>query len=70
MCHFNIEEISKSKFEVLSKIINKERVDVIALQETHTVDDEDIGKRGFIQGYLLSERYTTNNTVWPHTLKK
>jgi hypothetical protein len=53
ICHFNIEGISKSKCEVLSKIMNKERIDVIALQETHTVDDEDIRKRGFIQGYLL-----------------
>lgn len=56
VCHFNIEGISKSKCEVLSKIMNKERlerIDEIALQETHTVDDEDIRKRGFIQGYLL-----------------
>jgi len=29
----------------------KERVDVITLQETHTVND--ISKKGFIQGYLL-----------------
>jgi exonuclease III len=53
VCHFNIEGISKSKCAVLSKIMNKERVDVIALQETHTLNDEDIGKREFIQGYLL-----------------
>lgn len=31
ICHFNIEGIFKAKCEVLTKIINKERVDVIAL---------------------------------------
>jgi len=31
----------------------KGRVDVIALQETHTVNDEDISKRGFIQVYQI-----------------
>lgn len=54
MCHFNSEGISKSKCEVLSNVVNKVMVDVIALQETHTaVDDEDIRKRGFIQVYLI-----------------
>jgi len=53
VCHFNIEGISRDKCEVLSKLMNNERVDVIALQETHTVDDKDLKKRGFIPGYLL-----------------
>jgi len=42
ICHFNIEGISKSKCEVLTKIMMKERVDVIALQETHTKDVNDL----------------------------
>jgi exonuclease III len=53
VCHFNIEGISRDKCEVLSKLMNNERVDVIALQETHTVDDKDLEKRGYIPGYLL-----------------
>lgn len=44
--NFNIEGISKAKWEVLTKIMNKERIDVIALQETHTKDDNDLQKRG------------------------
>lgn len=32
ICHFNIEGISKAKCEVLTKIMNKERIDVIALK--------------------------------------
>jgi exonuclease III len=53
ICHFNIEGISKAKCEVLTKIMNKERIDVIALQETHTKDDNDLQKRGFIAGYIV-----------------
>jgi len=41
ICHFNIEGISKVKCEVLTNIMNKERIDVIALQETHTKGDND-----------------------------
>jgi exonuclease III len=51
--YFNIEGILKSKCEVLRKLMKNERVDVIALQETHTVDDKDLKKRGFIPDYLL-----------------
>lgn len=53
VCHFNIEGISRDNCEVLSKLMNNERVDVIALQETHTVDDKDLKKQGFIPDYLL-----------------
>lgn len=41
ICYFNIERISKLKGEVLTNIMNKERIDVIALEETHTKDDND-----------------------------
>ncbi|KAE9523030.1 hypothetical protein AGLY_016661 [Aphis glycines] len=53
ICHFNIEGISKAKCEVLTKIMNKERIDVIALHETHTKDDNDLQKRGYIAGYTV-----------------
>lgn len=42
ICHCNIEGIYKAKFEVLNKIMNKERIDIIALQEMHTKDDNDL----------------------------
>lgn len=45
VCHFNIEGISRDKCEVLSKLMNDERVDVIALQETHTIDAKDLKRR-------------------------
>lgn len=53
ICHFNIEGISKTKSEVLTNIMNKERVNIIALQETHTEDDNNLQKRGYITGYML-----------------
>lgn len=46
--HFNIEGISEAKCEVLTKFMNKERVDIIALQETHTKNDHDLQKRGYV----------------------
>lgn len=33
--------------------MNRDRVGVIILQETHTVDDHDINKKGCIKGYFL-----------------
>jgi len=53
ICHLNIEGISKAKCEILSKIMIDNKVDVIALQETHTTDEADLQKRGYIAGYTL-----------------
>jgi hypothetical protein len=33
--------------------MNKERIDVIALQEIHTKDDNDLQNRGYIAGYII-----------------
>jgi len=55
VCHLNIEGISKAKCEILSKIINNNDVDVIALQETQTVYDSDLKKKGYIARYTLIE---------------
>lgn len=49
----NIEGISKSKSEVLSRIANENEVHVILLQETHTRSDEDLNNRGSLHGYKL-----------------
>lgn len=53
ICHFNIESISRDKCALLSRIMLEEGVHVICLQETHTKDDEDLRKRGFIPGFRL-----------------
>lgn len=53
VCHLNIEGISTTKSEVLSKLMKEEKVDVIALQETHSIDEADLHKRGQIAGYTL-----------------
>lgn len=51
--HLNIEGISKSKGECASKIAREHSIDVIALQETHTLTDDDISNRGLIDGYRI-----------------
>lgn len=43
--HFDIEGISKANCEVLTKITNKDKIDVIALQETHTKYDNGLQKK-------------------------
>lgn len=53
VCHLNIEGISTAKSEILSKLMREEKVDVIALQETHTIDEADLHKRGQVPGYTL-----------------
>jgi len=53
ICHFNIEGISNAKSELLGSICRQKAIDVIAIQETHTVDNADLCKRGYIAGYVL-----------------
>ena len=49
----NIEGISKSKSEFLSKLCIENAVDVILVQETHTVNAEELNKRGKVAGYQV-----------------
>lgn len=70
VCHLNIEGISKPKCEVLSKIMDSERIDMIALQETYTKDNQDISKRGFIRVIYYSERYIINSMTWLRTSRR
>jgi Endonuclease-reverse transcriptase len=51
ICHFNIENISARKSVRLSQKLQDYKVDIIALQETHTKSDLDLKKRGHIPGY-------------------
>lgn len=44
ICHFNIKEISRVKSNVLSRLMNKNRIDVNTLQEIYTTDDKDLRK--------------------------
>lgn len=53
ICHFNIDDISTAKSEILLKLMRNENVDIIALQETHTVDDADFHRRDSIARYVL-----------------
>jgi exonuclease III len=52
VCHLNIEGISTAKSEVLSKLMKEKKVYVIALQETHTIDEADLHKKGQYLGTL------------------
>ncbi|CAI6356987.1 unnamed protein product [Macrosiphum euphorbiae] len=53
ICHFNIGGISNAKIELLGNICRPKAIDVIAIQETHTVDKADLYKRRYIAGYVL-----------------
>ena len=39
ICQLNVEGLSKSKSEYLSRLCIEEEIDVLLLQETHTIDD-------------------------------
>lgn len=54
MCQLNTEGISRDKCVVLAKIMNKvNKLDIIILQEKHTIYDVNLNKRGYIAGYIL-----------------
>lgn len=49
----NCEKISKSKSEFIARIAYELEADVILLQETATLDDANIEKRGNIPGFNI-----------------
>lgn len=53
ICHLNIESISYAKSQYLSKILKKDNIDLVAIQETHCDTEEQLRKRGRIPGYEL-----------------
>lgn len=60
--HLNIEGSSSEKSEFLSRTANENRVDVIAVQETHILNPADYHSRGHVNGfsvaaYLVHARY-------------
>lgn len=50
----NIEGTSKSKCEVLARLAKYHNVDVIAVQETHTGNEDQFSSRGHIEGYNVA----------------
>lgn len=53
LLQLNIEGISRAKCEVLTRLLTEQEVDVLLLQETHTVSPEDLARRGKIYGYSV-----------------
>jgi len=49
----NIEGISQAKCDYLTRLVNDFNVYLILLQETHTKDEDDLYRRGFIHGFEL-----------------
>ena len=50
----NIEGISRSKAEVLGRLLHDNDVDVAVVQETHCATPEDLQKRAKVPGYTLA----------------
>jgi exonuclease III len=46
ICHINVEGFFSSKSDYLARLMLKEKVDVIAVQETHTSSAESLRRRG------------------------
>lgn len=53
ICDINVEGISRSKGEYLSKLCIEKEVDVILIQETHSENIMDLNRMGKIPGYRL-----------------
>ncbi|KAL1115382.1 hypothetical protein AAG570_007412 [Ranatra chinensis] len=51
ICHLNIESISYSKSQYLSKLLKQDNIDLVAIQETHCNTEEQLNQRGKIPGY-------------------
>lgn len=53
LCQLNIEGISRSKSDHLSRVLCENNVDLVLIQETHTINEEELQKRGKIHGYSM-----------------
>lgn len=53
ICQINIEGISRAKCKILGRILTEQNIDVVAVQETHTENEEQLCQRGEIPGYDL-----------------
>jgi len=50
----NIEGISRAKFEILEMLLLEQNIDILQIQETHTSNEEQLLKRGLINGYTVA----------------
>lgn len=72
----NVEGLSKAKSDILHRILNDEKIDILAIQETHTHDLVQFMKRGTNSGYSVAgatyhskygtATYVKNNLRWNH----
>lgn len=53
ICHLNVEGISASKSQFLHKLLTEQKIDVLAVQETHTENSEQLVSRGNIPEFIL-----------------
>lgn len=53
LCQINVEGISYSKSQYLSKLLRNDDIDLVAIQETHCESEQELQKRGKIPGYEL-----------------
>jgi exonuclease III len=51
--HLNIEGISTSKSDYLSRLMREHEIDIVAIQETHTTSDLNLLNRGKLLGFKL-----------------
>jgi len=49
-----MEGLSKSKADALRRILVDEKIDILAIQKTHTHDQDQLMKRGTISGYSIA----------------
>lgn len=53
ICQLNIEGISKSKSQYLSKFLIDNEIDVAIIQETHTANEQELKQRGTVYGFTI-----------------
>lgn len=64
----NVEGFSKSKADILERIMTEDKIDVLIVQETHTADKEQLLKRGLITGFTIGgatfrSKYGTTTSI-------
>jgi len=70
-----VEGLSKAKADVMRRILDEEKIDILDIQETHTHDQDQLMKRGTMPGYSIAvatyhNKYGNNiykplTTDWP-----
>jgi hypothetical protein len=53
ICHLNIEGISASKSNYLSRLMREHEIGIVAIQETHTTSDLNLLNRGKLLRFKL-----------------